>query len=182
MNLDGPEHPDEHHGAHRRAAEGVDGIYGIVTSTPGLSIRSAGPGQTELEMRGLSSGGGSSSTVGFYLDETPLSPPANALNGKVVIDPDLFDLNRVEVLRGPQGALYGSGSMGGTVKLLTNQPNPTKFEAEVSAEASGTEKGGANGGVNAMVNLPIVDDKVRCRRRLRASTPVSTSLTGPIPT
>ena len=144
-------------------AEGVDGIMGVVTSTPGLSVRSAGPGQTELEMRGLSSGGGSSPTVGFYLDETPLSPPANALNGKVVIDPDLFDLNRVEVLRGPQGTLYGSGSMGGTVKLVTNQPNPAKYEGEIAAEVSDTDGGGANGGVNAMVNVPIVKDKAALR-------------------
>ena len=72
-------------------------------------------------MRGLSSSGGSAPTVGFYLDDYPLTPPAAALNGKVVIDPDLFDLNRVEVLRGPQGTLYGSGSMGGTIKLVTNR-------------------------------------------------------------
>jgi len=144
-------------------AEGVDGIMGVVTSTPGLSVRSAGPGQTELEMRGLSSGGGSSPTVGFYLDETPLSPPANALNGKVVIDPDLFDLNRVEVLRGPQGTLYGSGSMGGTVKLVTNQPVLDKYEGEVSAEVSGTQQGGANGGVNAMVNIPLLQDVAALR-------------------
>ena len=144
-------------------AQGVAGLYGVITSTPGLSIRSAGPGQTELEMRGLSSGGGSAPTVGFYLDETPLSPPAAALNGKVVIDPDLFDLNRVEVLRGPQGTLYGSGSMGGTVRLITNQPDLEKFSAEIAADGSGTHGGGANGGVDAMVNAPLVTDKAALR-------------------
>jgi len=50
-----------------------------------------------------------------------------AQNGKTVIDPSLFDLNRVEVLRGPQGTLYGAGSMGGTIKLVTNQPDPRAF-------------------------------------------------------
>ena len=85
-------------------------------------MRTAGPGQTEYEMRGLTSAGGSTATVGFYLDETPLSASAVALNGRTVIDPDLFDLNHVEVLRGPQGTLYGAGSMGGTIKLVTNQP------------------------------------------------------------
>ena len=107
--------------------EGITGLTGVVQSVPGISIRTAGPGQTELEMRGLSSSGGSSPTVGFYLDDYPLTPAAAALNGKVVIDPDLFDLNRVEVLRGPQGTLYGSGSMGGTVKLVTNEPKLNVF-------------------------------------------------------
>src|ERR1700677_2991231 len=106
---------------------GISNINGVIQAVPGISVRTAGPGQTELEMRGLSSSGGSSPTVGFYLDDYPLTPPAAALNGKVVIDPDLFDLNRVEVLRGPQGTLYGSGSMGGTVKLVTNAPQLNDF-------------------------------------------------------
>ena len=73
-------------------------------------------------MRGLASSGGSVATVGFYLDETPLSASAVALNGRTVIDADLYDLNRTEILRGPQGTLYGAGSMGGTIKLVTNPP------------------------------------------------------------
>jgi iron complex outermembrane receptor protein len=93
-------------------SQGITNITEVAGDTPGISMRTAGPGQTELEMRGMSSSGGYSPTVGFYLDETPLTPPAASLNGKVVIDPDLFDLNRVEVLRGPQGTLYGAGSMG----------------------------------------------------------------------
>ena len=111
------------------------GITGIVQNVPGLSMRTAGPGQAELEMRGLSSSGGASPTVGFYLDDYPLTAPAAALNGKVVIDPDLFDLNRVAVLRGPQGTLYGSGSMGG----------------------------GFNPGGNLMLNLPLIDDTLAMR-------------------
>ena len=107
-------------------AQGTSGVLGIMAEAPGISMRYQGPGRTELEMRGLASSGGASTTVGFYLDETPLSPAAGGLVGKVVIDPDLFDLNRAEVLRGPQGTLYGSGSMGGTVRLITNQPNLQK--------------------------------------------------------
>src|ERR1700691_3983686 len=94
----------------------------MVGKVPGLSLRTAGPRQTEYEMRGLSAGGGTAATVGFYIDETPLSASAVALNGRTVIDPDLFDLNHVETLRGPQGTLYGAGSMGGTIKLVTDQP------------------------------------------------------------
>ena len=78
------------------------------------------PGLTEYEARGLASNGGAAPTVGFYLDEIPLSPPALSQSGKVVIDPNLYDVDRVEVLRGPQGTLYGSGSMGGTIKVVTN--------------------------------------------------------------
>jgi outer membrane receptor protein involved in Fe transport len=144
-------------------AQGTSGVTGIIAEVPGISMRSSGPGQTELEMRGLASSGGSSPTVGFYLDETPLSPPAAALNGKVVIDPDLFDLNRAEVLRGPQGTLYGSGSMGGTIKLVTNQPNLQKVEGNIDMVLSGTPGGGVNTGGNAMLNVPIIDDKLAVR-------------------
>ena len=139
-------------------SQGIEGITGVVQSVPGLSMRTSGPGQTELEMRGLSSSGGSSPTVGFYLDDYPLTAPAAALVGKVVIDPDLYDLNRVEVLRGPQGTLYGSGSMGGTVKLVTNDPVLNKFEGSVDAFGSGTSGGGINRGGNVMLNVPVVDD------------------------
>src|SRR5271156_6132434 len=131
---------------------GIANISAIVQSVPGVSQRSSGPGQTELEIRGTSSAGGNSSTVGFYLDDIPLTAPANAQNGKVVIDPDLYDLNRVEVLRGPQGTLYGSGSMGGTVKLVPNAPDLTKLTASGEVAPSFTDGGGFNHGENAMVN------------------------------
>ena len=84
----------------------------LAREVPGLSQRYASPGLTEFEARGLASNGGASPTVGFYLDEVPLSPPALSQSGKVVIDPNLYDVDRIEVLRGPQGTLYGSGSMG----------------------------------------------------------------------
>ena len=108
---------------------GITDIASVVQSVPGVSMRTSGPGQTELEMRGMTSSGGNSSTVGFYLDDTPLTSPSSAQNGKVVIDPNLYDLNRIEVLRGPQGTLYGSGSMGGTIKLVPNAPDPKAFDA-----------------------------------------------------
>ena len=130
-------------------------LQAVALAVPGISIRTAGPGQTELEMRGLTSAGGSAATVGFYIDETPLSANAVALNGRTVIDPDLFDLNHVEVLRGPQGTLYGSGSMGGTIKLVTNQPKLGLFEGATAVSLSNTAHGSGNGGVSAMVNLPF---------------------------
>jgi len=87
--------------------QNVVSIEDLAGAVPGVSMRTAGPGQTEYEMRGLTSAGGSAATVGFYLDETPLSASAVALNGRTVIDADLFDLGHVEVLRGPQGTFTG---------------------------------------------------------------------------
>ena len=136
----------------------VPELQDLTRSVPGVSFRTAGPGQTELEMRGLASSGGSVATVGFYLDEAPLSANAVALNGRTVIDADLYDLNHVEVLRGPQGTLYGAGSMGGTLKLVTNQPKLGAFEGSTSLNVSHTSSGGdVNGGGNAMLNIPLGD-------------------------
>jgi outer membrane receptor protein involved in Fe transport len=136
-------------------SQGITTVEDVAAKVPGISIRTAGPGQTEYEMRGLSAGGGSAATVGFYLDETPLSASAVALNGRTVIDPDLFDLSHVEVLRGPQGTLYGSGSMGGTIRLVTNQPKLGAWEAATDTNVSDTSHGSANGGGSLMLNMPI---------------------------
>jgi iron complex outermembrane recepter protein len=139
------------------AAAGITNVEDFSRTVPGLSMRTAGPGYTEYEARGLASNGGAAPTVGFYLDETPLSPPALAQVGKVVIDPDLYDINRIELLRGPQGTLYGASSMGGTVKIVTNAPQLGKFEGSVQGTASGTEGGGPNGSGKFAVNIPIGD-------------------------
>jgi iron complex outermembrane receptor protein len=137
---------------------GITDMQSIVQSVPGVSMRTSGPGQTELEMRGMTSSGGNSSTVGFYLDDTPLTAPASSQNGKVVIDPNLYDLNRIEVLRGPQGTLYGAGSMGGTIKLVPNAPDPTAFDASGELIFGHTSGGDTvNHTENAMVNLPMSD-------------------------
>jgi len=145
-------------------AEGVSDFTTVAQQVPGISFKTSGPGQTEFEMRGLTSTGGESPTVGFYLDDAVLTPAAMAQNGKTVIDPSLFDLNRVEVLRGPQGTLYGAGSMGGTIKLVTNQPDPHKFDMNVEVVGSGTDSGGGfNHTENVMLNIPLVQDVVALR-------------------
>ena len=144
-------------------SRGINTIEQVGAITPGVSERSSGPGQTEFEMRGIASSGGQSPTVGFYLDEIPLTPPADAQLGKVVIDPDLYDLNRVEILRGPQGTLYGAGSMGGTIKVITNQPDLSRFYGSVDATLSGTQGGGTNYGGDVMLNVPLVSDRVALR-------------------
>jgi outer membrane receptor for ferrienterochelin and colicin len=144
-------------------SRGITDFTALAADTPGISMRTNGPGQTEFEMRGMTSSGGNSPTVGFYLDDVPMTSPAAAQNGKVVIDPTLYDLNRVEVLRGPQGTLYGSGSMGGTIKLITNQPNLTEFQGSVQTILSGTDGGGFNHNENGMLNLPLIENQLALR-------------------
>jgi iron complex outermembrane receptor protein len=139
------------------AEQNITSIQDLVGAIPGISLRTAGPGQTEYEMRGLASSGGSVATVGFYLDETPLSASAVALNGRTVIDADLYDLNRTEILRGPQGTLYGAGSMGGTIKLVTNPPKLHELEGQAYVDASQTTGGSTNGRGSLMLNFPIGD-------------------------
>jgi iron complex outermembrane recepter protein len=145
-------------------AQGLSDMTSVAQQVPGVSFKTSGPGQTEFEIRGLTSTGGESPTVGFYLDDAILTPAAMAQNGKTVIDPSLFDLNRVEVLRGPQGTLYGAGSMGGTIKLVTNQPDPHAFAVNAEVIGSDTTNGGGfNHTENVMLNIPLVDDVVALR-------------------
>jgi outer membrane receptor protein involved in Fe transport len=144
-------------------ARGLSDFRSIAQETPGVSMKTSGPGQTEFEMRGLTATGGFSPTVGFYVDDAPLTAPAQAAQGKVVIDPDLYDVNRVEVLRGPQGTLYGAGSMGGTIKLVTNQPQLNTVAMSAQTTDSGTDGGGFNYGGSAMLNLPLGQDVAAVR-------------------
>jgi iron complex outermembrane receptor protein len=134
---------------------GLTDLSDLVLSVPGVSMRTSGPGLTEFEMRGISSTGGNSPTVGFYYDDTSLTAPSASNEGKIVISPALYDLNRVEVLRGPQGTLYGSGSMGGTIKVVPNAPNPDAFDASAETVFGDTDHGGFDHAENAMVNLPF---------------------------
>jgi iron complex outermembrane receptor protein len=142
---------------------GTPSLAALAQGTPGVSLKSEGPSQTEIEMRGMTSSGGNSATVGFYLDDIPLTGPASAQNGHVVIDPDLYDLNRIEILRGPQGTLFGSGSMGGTVRLIANQPNLSQFQSTIESVLSVTDGGGFNHKDSLMVNLPLIDDTLALR-------------------
>jgi iron complex outermembrane recepter protein len=136
-------------------ARGMSDFTALAQSIPGVSMKTSGPGQTEFEMRGMAGNGGGAATVGFYLDDTPLTGPATSTNGHVVIDPNLYDINRVEVLRGPQGTLYGSSSMGGTIKIIPNAPDPTAFDVSAETIFSDTDGAGFNHAENAMVNIPL---------------------------
>jgi iron complex outermembrane recepter protein len=149
---------------------GFTDFSSLAATIPGLSFATGGPGQTEYELRGVANPGGNSPTTGFYLDDTPLTAAANSNSGKVVIDPNLYDISRVEVLRGPQGTLYGASSMGGTIKIITNPPDTARVRASADSKLSDTQGGGFNHTESGMVNVPLITDKAALRIVVSEST------------
>ena len=141
------------------ASRGIADSDSLASSVPGIAVRNTGgPGEMELEVRGLNSQGGNSSMVGMYLGEIPLSTATGSQLGKNLMDVGLYDVQRVEVLRGPQGTLYGSSSMGGTIRVLPNAPQLNAFAASTEDTISGTVSGGGfNHQENGMLNVPIGD-------------------------
>jgi outer membrane receptor protein involved in Fe transport len=136
---------------------GATNIEDLSRNIAGLTIQNLGPGQSQVAIRGVSAGQiirdqpGVKEQVGVYLDESVISLSL------FTPDLDLFDLNRVETLRGPQGTLFGSGSVGGTIRYITNQPDPDEFDALVEFGLN-TMSGGEGGHqLKGMVNLPLGD-------------------------
>jgi iron complex outermembrane receptor protein len=124
---------------------------------PGLSITSSQPGYTNLTLRGQNAGG-VGSTVAVYLDESPFGSSSALLNGSILSgDFDTWDLQRVEVLRGPQGTLYGSNSEGGLLKFVTAPPVLGSFSGAAEVTGETVDHGGTGGDVRAVVNLPLGD-------------------------
>ncbi len=144
---------------------GIETLSDLARAVPGLTVVSAGPGQNQLSIRGIASSAGTAGTVGYYIDDTPVAATSNAglISTRGVIDPALFDLQRIEVLRGPQGTLYGSSSMGGTIRYITRQPDLEKFTASAKTDLSGTDGGGFNYQFAGTVNAPVVEDKLAVR-------------------
>src|ERR1700723_2918969 len=106
---------------------------------PGLSYANSGPQSNLIVIRGGTTGSQLSRAIGLYLDDVPLGASTSFGLGYQALNVDLFDLNRVEGLNGPQGTLYGATSLGGTLKYITALPDPGKFSADVGAEVSSTE-------------------------------------------
>ncbi len=137
------------------AEEHITDYADLSRAVPNLSFSSyGGPGQSNIEIRGVSSQAGSA-TTGIYLDDVPI----NVLNIYTTgaTEPRFFDIDRVEVLRGPQGTIYGASSMGGTIHFVSNQPDLNKFSGSVHSSVGGTDGGGVNYESDSVVNLPIVD-------------------------
>lgn len=122
---------------------------------PGLSVTQDEPGEARIVLRGVNTSG-VSSTVAVYVDETPFGSSTALVNGAILAgDFDPFDIARIEVLRGPQGTLYGASSLGGVFKFVTNAPRLGEFTARGRAGVEFVDDGGTGYNANAVVNVPL---------------------------
>ncbi|WP_374388368.1 TonB-dependent receptor [Sandaracinobacter sp.] len=142
---------------------GTTSFTELTRTAPSLRIVDSGPGNRRVLIRGIQSSG--EPTVGVYYDEVPVSGSVSTTSDSAGTTPDfrLFDVERAEVLRGPQGTLFGSGSMGGTMRIIFQKPDATGIDAAVSASMSSVKGGNPGMSVDSMVNLPIVTDKLAIR-------------------
>lgn len=135
----------------------ADNFQDLVALVPGLSINSNTRGVSRITLRGVNTGG-VASTVGVYTDEVPFGSSSGLANGAVLSgDFDTFDLDRIEVLRGPQGTLYGASSLGGVIKYVSNAPSLDGFEARLQATMENVDEGGEGYSGAGMINVPIGD-------------------------
>jgi len=136
---------------------GATDLEELSRNVAGLTVQNLGPGQSQVAIRGVSAGQivrdqpGVKEQVGVYIDESVISLSL------FTPDFDFFDLNRVETLRGPQGTLFGSGSVGGTIRYITNKPDPDAFDASVALDLNTITDGGTGGSIKGMVNIPLGD-------------------------
>ncbi|MCY4511436.1 MAG: TonB-dependent receptor plug domain-containing protein [Acidobacteria bacterium] len=134
---------------------GAETIEDVSANVAGFSVQNLGPGQSQVAMRGVSAGQivrdqpGVKEQVGVYLDESVVSMSL------FTPDLDLFDMSRVEVLRGPQGTLFGSGSLSGTVRYITNQPALGVTEGTGELGFSSLAGGGLGNDAKLAVNVPL---------------------------
>ena len=128
---------------------------------PGLQYATQGVGDTQLIVRGISSPG--DSTVGVYFDESPITGGNFQDGGGRTPDIGAYDIARIEVLKGPQGTLFGASSMSGAVRIITNKPDASAFDMNVSAGFESTGHGDEGYSVNAAVNVPLIADTLALR-------------------
>ena len=120
-------------------------------------------------LRGINTGG-SASTVGVYVDETPFGSSSGLANGAILAgDFDTFDVSRIEVLRGPQGTVYGASALGGVLKYVTNEPTTDGFEGRVRGTIENVDGGDMTWSGAALVNI-------RCPTAWRFAPPASTAM------
>ena len=141
--------------------KGIKDFVDVARFTPGVSIDATGTGTNSISIRGISSSGGSG-TTGIYIDDTPIQNHSLGFNADDTL-PKTFDLERVEVLRGPQGTLFGAGSEGGTVRYIMAQPSLTKSSVYARSEIAFTEGGDPSYEAGVAGGMPIVDGKLGVR-------------------
>ncbi|HVY83311.1 MAG TPA: TonB-dependent receptor [Steroidobacteraceae bacterium] len=143
--------------------KGIVGYEGIARETPGAVLNVASDNNSRLTARGISTNGwgaGLQTTTTTYLDELPLTTIGNT----VTLNPNLYDIERVEFLRGPQGTLFGSGSLSGALRILTHSPDLSDFDASALVDLGHTpDGGGTRQRYNGMVNVPLVTDTLGLR-------------------
>ena len=125
-----------------------------VQHLPNVSFQSAGPSQAQIYMRGVSDGGdgnfsGTNPSVAVYLDEQPVTSVGRNL------DVHIYDISRIETIAGPQGTLYGASSQAGIIRIITNKPNPDKFEGGYDVGINSTSGGDTGYSAEGFVNFPI---------------------------
>jgi outer membrane receptor protein involved in Fe transport len=145
-------------GGEEIAQKGLTNIQDIAFAVPGMALREDGPGSYQIFMRGLSNQYGNDALVGVYLDEAPLS-----LSGYNQLDSRPVDLERVEVLKGPQGTLYGQGSVAGAIRYISKSPDLTQFGGSIEAQESFISGGDSREVISGVFNAPIVTDKFGIR-------------------
>ena len=142
--------------------KGIVGYEGLATETPGVVLNRASANFNNFTARGIATNGYNAnlqSTVAIYIDELPISANGNS----TILDPSLYDVERVEFLRGPQGTLFGSGSLAGALRILTHAPDPNVFEASALADLGITGSGSLRQRYNAMLNIPLAQDTLALR-------------------
>ena len=145
--------------------QGANSFADYASQIPGLNLISTSVGQTQLVLRGVTSGSSqANSSVSTYIDDAPYgSSTVYAAGSLLTPDIDPADIERIEVLRGPQGTLYGSNSLGGLVKFVTTQPDSTRTYGRASVDFTSVDGGGTGFSERAMLNLPLVEGKLALR-------------------
>ena len=142
--------------------KGVVGYEGLARETPGVVLNRPSANFNNFTARGIATNGYGAnlqSTVAVYIDELPISTIGNT----TVLDPTLFDVERVEFLRGPQGTLFGSGSLSGAMRILTKSPDLRKFDAAAQTDFGLTGSDSLRQRYNLMLNTPLVEDELALR-------------------
>jgi iron complex outermembrane recepter protein len=140
---------------------GVSGFMDIAGFIPGLSVQDLGPGDKKYVIRGINSTG--DSTIGVYYGEAVVSGTNADDGGGFQSDIRLYDLDRIEVLRGPQGTLYGASSMSGTIRFIPKSPDLNTLGGYLTTEGSNTDHASGNYNINGAINLPIIDGVLALR-------------------